>query len=111
MIVIRKRSVVKKYCYGGSGIFMNIGKKLFTRGLLKKAINTAAKSTIAQKVSDAVVNGATAATQKATERALTEAVNIISKRNVHVPELSTTTSKKPKLDINSLIDGTGIVFD
>ena len=108
-------------------MFMDFGRKLLTNGLLRRAINTTTKTAIAQKVTGAVLNGATAATQKATERALTEAVNVIAPhikkslsaykrktQEVHVPESTTPTTpiaKRTKIDINSLIDGTGIVFD
>ena len=47
----------------GSGIFDSITRKMVATGL-KKAISTGANSVIAHKISDAVVNGATSASQK-----------------------------------------------
>ena len=43
-----------------------------------QVINTGAKSAIAQKVADAVVNGATSATQKAVEGDVNEAINTVT---------------------------------
>ena len=119
----------------GSGIFDSITRKMFATGL-KKAISTGANSVIAHKISDAVVNGATSASQKAVESAVNEAVNTVKpivkeslkklvgqKRHhtssspsaaipVVLEEIATTIKKKkPNIDINSLIDGSGIVFD
>ena len=115
----------------GSGIFDSISRKMFATGL-KKAISTGAKSVIAHKISDAVVNGATSASQKAVENIMNEAVNTVKpvlkeslkklvgrKRpapSVSIPivleEIATTIKKnKPNIDINSLIDGSVIVFD
>ena len=119
----------------GSGIFDSITRKMFATGI-KKAISTGANSVIAHKISDAVVNGATSASQKAVESAVNEAVNTVKpivkeslkklvgqKRHhrtsspstpipVVLEEIATTIKKKkPNIDINSLIDGSGIVFD
>ena len=115
----------------GSGIFDSISRKMFATGL-KKAISTGANSVIAHKISDAVVNGATSASQKAVESVVNEAVNTVkpivkeslkklagqkrSSPSVTIPavleEIATTIKKKkPNIDINSLIDGSGIVFD
>ena len=117
----------------GSGIFDSITRKMFATGL-KKAISTGANSVIAHKISDAVVNGATSASQKAVESAVNEAVNTVKplvkeslkklvgqKRHRSSPsaaipvvleEIATTIKKKkPNIDINSLIDGSGIIFD
>ena len=60
----------------GSGIFDSISRKMFATGLTK-AINTGANSVIAHKISDAVVNGATSASQKAVESVVNEAVNTV----------------------------------
>ncbi len=73
MIVIKSRGGYKRYQYGGSGIFSNIGRELFS-----KAINTAAKHGIAKKVANAVVNGATNATQKAAEAVVKETYSAIA---------------------------------
>ena len=117
----------------GSGIFDSISRKMFATGL-KKAISTGANSVIAHKISDAVVNGATSASQKAVESVVNEAVNTVKpivkeslkklvgqKRSSSSPSISipvvleeiatTIKKKKPNIDINSLIDGSGIVFD
>ena len=48
----------RQYWYGGSGIFDAISRKMLSSGL-KKGVSTGARSVIAQKVADAVVNGAT----------------------------------------------------
>ena len=103
--------------YAGSGIFDSISRKMFASGL-KKAISTGAKSVIAQKVADAVVNGATSTVQKAAEGVVNEAINtvkpyvkkLVGQKRSPIP-LETVKSEKPKIDINSLIDGSGIVFD
>ena len=71
MLVIKSRGGKKRYVYGGSGMFSSIAKKLFS-----KAINSAAKRGLAQKVVNAVVNGATNATQKAAESVVKEAYNV-----------------------------------
>ena len=119
----------------GSGIFDSITRKMFASGL-KKAISTGANCVIAHKVTDAVVNGATTASQKAAESVVNEAINTVKpivkevlkklvgqKRPspavlVSLPtaleEIATTVKKKQKksnIDIYSLIDGSGIVFE
>ena len=122
MLVIKSRGGKKRYVYGGSGMFSSIAKKLFS-----KAINSAAKRGLAQKVVNAVVNGATNATQKAAENVVKEAYNVAGP---HLKKLIKRSSrgknesgaaKKRKLninsviegdiDINKIIDGSGIVFD
>ena len=126
MIVVKSKYHVRKYCYGGSGIFDAILKNVInkttssaiaqkvvnaaTKDGLKNVINKAAKSTIAHKIADAAVNGATSATQKAVENTVTD---LLSKRK------STTANggsvkKKFKVDISNLINkssGSGIVLD
>ena len=96
----------------------------------KTAISTDARSVIAQKVADAVVNGATLVTQRAVEGAVNEAINtatpyvkesvkkLISRKRPHTSTTTTTTTicseynvKKSKININSLINGSGIVLD
>ncbi len=134
MLVIAPRGGgTRRYCYGGSGIFDTISRKMMASGF-KKAISSGAKSAIAQKVADAVVNGATSATQKAVEGAVKEAINtvkpyvkdslqkLVSRKGPHNTSTTTTTTitpppssgynvKKSKININSLIDGSGIVLD
>ena len=46
---------IRQYCYGGAGIFNAISGKILSSGF-KKVISTGARSAIAQKVADAVVN-------------------------------------------------------
>ena len=121
MLVIKPRGGGRKiYRYGGSGIFDAITTKLFSNGL-KTAIKSGAKSAIAQKVADAVVNGATNATKKAVEDTVNEAINnkvkpymikkLTSKRKPTSTLGDDGVRKKLKVDINSLIDGSGIVLD
>ena len=138
MLVIKSRGRgMRRYCYGGSGVFDTIGRKMFSSGL-KTAISSSAKSAIAQKIADAVVNGATSATQKAAETAVNEVINTVTpyvKKSVKklagkkrplnlvgqhieakIPKAAKTAvkhivSKIPQIDINSLIDGSGIVLD
>ena len=131
MLVIKKPrgGGTRTYQYGGSGIFDAICSKMFSSGL-KKAISRGAQSVLGQKVADAVVKGAVTATEKATHAAVNEAINTLTpyvkeslqkvitgkKRPVEKINPSPTTpsentAKISKLDINSLIDGSGIVFD
>ena len=138
MLVIKSRggnSGMGRYAAMGSGIFDSITRKMFVSGL-KKAISTGANSVIAHKVADAVVNGATTASQKAAASVVNEAVNAVKpiikeslkklvgqKRSLPPPpvstipivfeEIATTVNKKkkPNIDINSLINGFGIIFD
>ena len=75
MLVVKPRGGgSRKYCYGGYGIFDAISRKMLSSGL-QKVRSTGARSANAQKVADAVVNGATSATQKAVEGAVNEAIN------------------------------------
>ena len=120
MLVIKPRGGaggMRRYA-AGSGIFDSISRKMFASGL-KKAISTGAKFVIAQKVADAVVKGATSTVQKATESAVNEAINsvkpyvkklVVGQKRPPI-SIETVQNKIPKIDINSLIDGSGIVFD
>ena len=139
MLVIKSRggnSGMGRYAAIGSGIFDSITRKNFASGL-KKAISTGANSVIAHKVADAVVNGATTASQKAAASVVNEAVNAVKpivkeslkklvgqQRSLPPPppvstipivfeEIATTVNKKkkPNIDINSLFNGSGIIFD
>ena len=137
MLVIKSRggdSGLQRFNAAGSGIFDSITRKMFASGL-KKAISTVANSVIAHKVADAVVNGATSASQKAAESVVNEAVNTVKpiiknslkklivgqKRSspavvpvTTIPTLldeSVVKKRKTDIDINSLINGAGIVFD
>ena len=117
--------------YAGSGMFDTLGRKLFSSGL-KRIISSGASSAIAHKVADAVVNGAKSATRKAAEFAAKEAISAVTpyvkdtvkkivglKRSL-VPvatdppplhQVDSINLKKARLDINSLIDGSGIILD
>ena len=111
--------------YTGGDIFSSIGRQG-----LKRVINSAVTSTLAQKVADAVVNGAqkvatsvTNGAQKAignvaekqTERFVEQKITSLgNKLKRSLPSPSTVYSpptKKEKIDINKLIDGAGIVLD
>ena len=137
MIVVKSKYHIRKYCYGGSGILdilkhvirktapAVIAQKVVnatTKEGIKRVINKVGNSTITHKVVDAVVNGATLATQKAVENAVTD---ILTKRKEPVkklkrkfPEISAATTnkdKKIKIDVANLINssssGSGIVLD
>ena len=106
-LVIKPKSG-KRRC--GCGIFDTITRKLFSSGT-KQAISSVAKSAIAQKVANAVVNGATSATQKAIEGAVNEVIKERVKKRSASDREEAIKSKKSKININDLIDGSGIVFD
>ena len=105
----------KQYRYGGSGIFDSLTRKLFSTGM-KNVINTAAKSAITQKVANAVVNGAASTAEKAIKEVVNDTINHIKqgrKRAISSPSIKGEHQevKKAKVDINSLINGSGIVLD
>ena len=124
MIVIKSKHHTRKYCYGGTGIFDTILKKVVNKGAssviarkvinaatkdnIKKVINKAATSAITHKAADAVVSGAASATQKAVEDKVTD----ILKRKAP-PPAPVTNKKKLKIDVSNLINakGGGIVLD
>ena len=118
-LVIKPKSG-KRRGYGGNGMFDTISRKIFSSGA-KQVISSAAKSAIAQKIANAVVNGATSATQEAVKGAINETINgyvkpyisskLKKKRPVSSIEEEVVESKRPKLNINDLINGSGIVFD
>ena len=120
MLKIPPRSGGKKqYRYGGSGIFDSLTRKLFSTGM-KNVINTAAKSAITQKVANAVVNGATSTAEKAIKEVVNDTINHIKqgrKRKHTLPVSSASEGEHQKdkkakvVDINSLINGSGIVLD
>ena len=119
MIVIKSKHHTRKYCYGGTGIFDTIFKKVINKGAssaiarkvvnaatknnIKKVINIAATSAITHKVADAVVSGATSAMQKVT--------NILKRKAPPPPP--PVSNKKLKIDVSKLINasGSGIVLD
>ena len=114
----------RRYQYNGSGIFDSLAKHLASSGI-QSAINTAAKSAVTQKVANAIVNGASSAAEKATKDLINETVNNIKKigrkrvatpnpleNKVQIAEtLPREEGKKAKLNINSIINGRGIVLD
>ena len=113
----------RRYQYGGSGIFDSLAKHI-TSNSIKSAINTAAKSTVTQKVANAIVNGASSAAEKATKDLVNETVHQIKKigRKRAAPELIESEAqiaetlpreegKKAKVNISSIIKGRGIVLD
>ena len=124
MIIFKNKHPAKKYCYGGTGIFGALLKKVINRGTssaiarkvvnaatkgnIKKVINKAATSAVTHKVADAVLSGAASATQKAVEDRVTD----ILKRKAP-PPVPVTNKKKLKIDVSNLINarGGGIVLD
>ena len=124
MIIFKSKHPTKKYCYGGTGIFDTIFKKVInkgassaiarkvvnaaTKGNIKKVINKAATSAVTHKVADAVVSGAASATQKAVEDKVTD----ILKRKAP-PPVPVINKKKLKIDVSNLINAKGsrIVLD
>ena len=144
MLVIHRRGSccggMERY-YHGSGMFGEIGRKLFSSGI-QKAISSGTSSAIAHKVADAVVNGATSSTSKkvadaiikevvsaagkasanAVNTAIDSVVNKVKKKKRSYPVVQQPHSeaysivvpsplKRKKIDIDSLIDGSGIVYD
>ena len=119
--------------YHGSGIVEGIGRGLFSRGDIKKAISSGASSAIAHKVVDAVVNGPAGETSKKAANAIVKEVeagkasanaafdSIVNqvnktkqqKKRPHQSSQSAeaTLQKINKIDIDRLIDGSGIVYD
>ena len=114
--------------YNGSGIFSSIGRKLFSSGL-KKVINVATKANLPQKLADAVVNGAQSVGQKIGKTVGQKAAKVggnklrtlydvkvskSTKKRQLAPEeqqLLAPPTKQVKIDVNGLIDGSGILFD
>ena len=107
-------------------------RKLFSSGF-KKVISSGVNSATAHKVADAVVNGATSATQKfgkcvvrgaasAGQKAAESVVNnaidstkkwFVGRKRSIQPSVTEPiiVPQKRMLDIDSLIDGSGIVLD
>ena len=133
MLVIKKRGAMRRYRYGGSGMFDAVIQRMFSGGI-KNAINRGVNSAVAHKVANAVVNGATSAAKKtanaavngatlATQKAAEEAANKVfntvvtpyvkdklsGKKRGATTSISSSPAKK--ININSLIDGSGIVLD
>ena len=112
--------------YHGSGMIEEIGRKLFSSGL-KKVISSGTTSAIAHKVVDAVVNGAASETSKKVANAIAkEVVSAAGKASANAIFDSIANKKKKRsadaysvvplkrkkiINIDSLIDGSGIVYD
>ena len=138
MLVIHRRGSslggMGRY-YRGSGMFDAIARKLLSSGI-QKVISNGASSAIAHKIADAVVNGATSSTSKKVVDAIVkEATSAAGKASAStvktaidslvkkvkgtkrpVAESPITAhqqppSKRKKINIDSLIDGSGIIYD
>ena len=139
MLVIQRRGSssdggMRRY-YRGSGMFDAIAQRLLSSGI-KKVISNGTSSAIAHKVADAVVNGATSSTSKkvvdaivkeatsaagkASASAVKTAIDSVVKKvkgiKRPVAESPIITSQQPsskrkKINIDSLIDGSGIIYD
>ena len=110
--------------YNGSGMFSSIGRKLFSSGL-KKVINVATKANLPQKIANVVVNGAQSAGQKfgktvgeklgkvAGEKVANTLKKTLKRKLTPSEEQQVVAPppKQAKIDVNHLIDGSGIVFD
>ena len=109
--------------YRGEGIFSSIGRKLFSSGL-KKAINVATKANLPQKIANAVVNGAQSAGVKLGKaageklgKAAGEKLGRIKKNKKRsAPALLEEEEvpqsiKHSKVDIDRLINGSGIIIE
>lgn len=133
MLVIKKRGVMRRYRYGGSGILDTVIQKMFSSGV-KNVISRGVNSAVTHKVANAVVNGATSAakktanavlkgatlaTQRVAERAVNKAINTVvtpyvkekfaGKKRAGIAIDPPSPAKR--ININSLIDGSGIVLD
>ena len=120
--------------YNGSGLFSSIGRKLFSSGL-KKVINVATKANLPQKIANVVVNGAQSAGQKfgktvgqkltkfageklgkvAGEKVANTVKETLKRKLTPAPtseqQVVAPPPKQVKIDVNHLIDGSGIIFD
>ena len=104
--------------YRGEGIFSSIGRKLFSSGL-KKVITVASKANLPQKIADIVVNGSKTGGEKLGTLAgekLTQTILKKKKKKRSPPidlslEEESRNNKKPKLDIDRLINGSGIIIE
>ena len=95
--------------YGGGDVFSSIG-----RSGMKRIINKAANSSAAQKIANAVVDGAHQGVVKVVEDAkefVTNKLKQIRKRPSTSKQESKTPTKREKIDINQFVDGSGIILD
>ena len=106
--------------YRGAGIFGSIGRKLFSSGL-KKAINIATNANLPQKIANVVVNGAQSAGEKLGKTAGEKIGKVASEK------LTSRIKKRPapalleeevpqsikysKVDIDRLVNGSGIIIE
>ena len=120
LVIHRGHGGMGRY-YRGSGMLNDIGQKLFPDGI-KKVISSDTGSSIAHKVADAVVNGAAnAIIKEAVSGDVGKAVNTVvdsivntvkkKKKRSHPSHTEGVPLKRTKIDIDSLIDGSGIVYD
>ena len=139
MLVIQRRGSslggMGRYYYRGSGMLDAITRTLFYSGI-KKVINSGTSSAIAHKVADAVVNGATSRSKNVANAiakeltstsasAVKTAIDSVvkkergTKRLQSIPAAAAEPSiivqppplKRMKINIDSLIDCSGIVYD
>ena len=104
--------------YNGSGIFSSIGRKLFSSGL-KKVINVAKEANLPQKIANAVVNGAQTTGEALAKAAGEKLAKVAGKNSIGkvqlavkrlAPLLQEVSSKHSKVDIDRLINGSGIII-
>ena len=112
-VIIHSRRGVASYGlkrYKGHGIFSTIARKLFSSGV-RKVINAASKSNLPQKLADVVVNGAQSGGKSLGKLAGKKLVQVISKKrsSQNNPLIEEGSNKKTKLDINRIINGSGII--
>ena len=123
LVIHRSHGGMGRY-YRGSGMLDEIGQKLFSNGIKNDVISSGTSSTIAHKVADAVVNGAanaiikeavSAGVGKAVNTVVDSVVNTVKKKKKRSHPSSSHAEGEPlkrtKIDIDSLIDGSGIVYD
>ena len=121
LVIHRGHGGMGRYYHYGSGMLDVIGHKLFPDGI-KKVISSGTSSSIAHKVADAVVNGAANAiikeavsgdVGKAVNKVVDSIVNTAKKKKKrsHPSHTEGVPLKRTKIDIDSLIDGSGIVYD
>ena len=111
MLVIKSRYQTRK---SGSGVFGRIFKKIsekITKDGLTKVINKATSSAVAHKVADAVLRGATSATEKVVESAIVDTLKRKQQQPTTEKKKKKEGTKKIKLDITDLVNGSGIVLD
>ena len=136
MLVIHRRGSslggMGRY-YQGSGVFDAITRKLFSSGI-KMFISNGTSSAIAHNVADVVVNGATSTSKKVADAIVKEATSAAGKASASAVKTAIVSvvnkvkgvkrsaaessiavhqqpslAKKKRINIDSLIDGSGIV--